>query len=90
MLNKIFKVNRKENVNIWVRKSIVKFRKSKTILIETKTPEQHFFIFKDRKHYDLLKLNPVSVFDLFTESQRIKELVNKDGYFYFNGKKTTV
>src|SRR5690606_34323501 len=87
MLNKLFKFNRKENVNIWVRKSMVKFGKRKSLIIEVFTPEQHFFIFKDRKYFKEILLNPLNLIDQFTDSQKVKELINKDGFFYFNGEK---
>lgn len=88
MLNKLFKTNIDDHVNIWVKKSKVKIGKEKTILVEVVAPDEQFYMFFERNVYEQLIVEPIGVLDLISigKHKDLKDIININGSFYFNGK----
>jgi hypothetical protein len=92
----LFKINRKNNVNIWTKKVKVKFGRTPTVLMKVVTPEHRFRFFKAQYLFVLIVNDPREALELLfklsdmRQKIEIKDLMDKDGFFYFNEKKVFI
>lgn len=90
MFKKMFRINESNQVNIWVKKSVVKMGKQKTLLIEVHATSTQYFKFISNKHLKVLKMNPLYIFELIDVDENIKHLLQENQCFYYNGKKESI
>lgn len=90
---RLIKGNHPNEVNIWVRKSEVKFKNKETSLFEFITPTKHYYRFTDKDYYKFIgKMPPVVVTivqDNFKDLTLLKEIQKNRG-FYLNGDRVNI
>lgn len=93
---KSYKLKNEKNVRVFIytKKSVVKFKEGRAILIEYVLPTGKFFIFVDGKYYKNLVSSHGSITDVLQElngvDSHLFSLIKEDGKFSFNGNLITM
>ncbi|MBO0587591.1 MULTISPECIES: hypothetical protein [unclassified Sporosarcina] len=93
---KSYKLKNEENIRVFIytKKSVVKFKEGRAILVEYVLPTGKFFVFVDGKHYNNLLTSHGSIIGVLQELNGIDghlfSLIKEDSKFSFNGNLITI